>query len=163
MMALLKFLAALIVLAVLGATLWYVREVQDRVAVPQLEASELLERMSDTDGAEINPGDLAFERAVWKRYRRALEARIRRCRAHQSDVSNLGQPDGEMVPDPIHYRASERRAAIPERGAVDAEEGTGMAQPTAAFPPLPPILTLILHECRRDSRRIPAYIRQPPR
>ena len=64
MMALLKFLAAVIVLAVLGATIWYVREVRDQVAVPQLEASELLDRMAEADGAEINPGDLAFERAV---------------------------------------------------------------------------------------------------
>jgi hypothetical protein len=64
MMALLKFLAAVIVMAVLGATFWYVREVRDRVAVPQLEASELLDRIAEADGAEINPGDLAFERAV---------------------------------------------------------------------------------------------------
>lgn len=64
MMALLKFLATLVVFAVLGATCWYVREVRDRVAVPQLEDSELLEQMATGEGAEINPGDLAFERAV---------------------------------------------------------------------------------------------------
>lgn len=64
MMALLKFLATVVVLVVLGGTVLYVREVRDRVAVPQLEASELLDQMAEADGAEINPGDLAFERAV---------------------------------------------------------------------------------------------------
>ena len=64
MMALIKFLAAMVVLAVLVVTALYVLEVRSRVAEPQLEASELQEQLRSAEGAEINPGDLAFERSI---------------------------------------------------------------------------------------------------
>ena len=66
MMALLKFLAALVVFAVSGChRVWYVREVRDRVAVPQLEDARVAGADARRGEAEeVEPGDLAFERAV---------------------------------------------------------------------------------------------------
>jgi LysM repeat protein len=58
MMAIIKALAAVLVLAVLTATAWYVREVKAQVATPQLAALPV-------DPVEdVEPGDIAFERAV---------------------------------------------------------------------------------------------------
>lgn len=59
MMAVIKALAAVVVLAVLAATAWYVKKVKDEVAVPQLKALPAVEEVD-----EVEPGDIAFERAV---------------------------------------------------------------------------------------------------
>lgn len=58
MMGVIKALAAIIVLAILAVTAWYVREVKAQVAVPQLDTLPVEEE------AKVEPGDLAFERAV---------------------------------------------------------------------------------------------------
>ena len=63
-MVVIKLFAAIAVLGVLGATAWYVKEVKDQVAVPRLEAARLLERMESDGPSEVEPVDLAFQRAV---------------------------------------------------------------------------------------------------
>jgi hypothetical protein len=60
MMAVIKAFAAVLVLAVLLATAWYVREVKAQVTTPHLES------LPDEQSEEIEPGDIAFERAVEK-------------------------------------------------------------------------------------------------
>ena len=63
-MIVIKLFAALVVLGILGATAWYVKEVKDRVAVPQMEAAQLLASMETDSPEEVEPGDLAFQRAI---------------------------------------------------------------------------------------------------
>ncbi len=58
MMAVIKVLAALIVLGVLGATAILVEKLREETAVPQLETTE-----STDEVPTVDPGELAFERA----------------------------------------------------------------------------------------------------
>jgi hypothetical protein len=58
MMAVFKALAAVVVLAVLAATAWYVKLVKEEVATPHLEA------MPPAPVVEVEPEDIAFDRAV---------------------------------------------------------------------------------------------------
>lgn len=59
MMAIIKVLAALVVLAILGATYWLVDELRSEATVPQLETT----LADDPEGPAVEPGELAFERA----------------------------------------------------------------------------------------------------
>jgi len=60
MMAVIKMLAALVMMAVLGATVWLVSELRSEAVVPRLEAVEVT-----GEGAPlVDPGELAFERAA---------------------------------------------------------------------------------------------------
>jgi len=63
-MVVIKFFAAIAVLGILGATAWYVKEVKERVATPRLEEARLLDKMESDGPAEVEPSDLAFQRAV---------------------------------------------------------------------------------------------------
>ena len=63
-MTVIKVLAALAVLAVLGATAWFVKGILDEIADPQLEAKHLRESLESAQLPDVEPDELAFQRAV---------------------------------------------------------------------------------------------------
>ena len=62
--SIIKFLAVVIVLAVLLATIWYVMEIRREVGIVHLNAPSLEKSLESGDLPDVEPGDMAFQRAV---------------------------------------------------------------------------------------------------
>ena len=62
--SILKFFAAVAVLGVLLATAWYVMEIRKEVGVFHLDAVSLEESLESDELPDVEPGDLAFQRAI---------------------------------------------------------------------------------------------------
>ncbi|NNC89116.1 MAG: LysM peptidoglycan-binding domain-containing protein [Akkermansiaceae bacterium] len=63
-MTFIKVLATLAVLAVLGAAAWFVKGILDEIASPQLGASHLRESLESAQLPDVEPDELAFQRAI---------------------------------------------------------------------------------------------------
>ncbi|MDP0490918.1 MAG: LysM peptidoglycan-binding domain-containing protein [Verrucomicrobiota bacterium JB023] len=59
-----KGLAALIVLTVMGATVWWVWKVNRDIATVELESTVMLDRLESKELPDVEPGDRAFQRAI---------------------------------------------------------------------------------------------------
>lgn len=63
-MTVIKILAALVVLAVLGTTAWFVNGILGEITEPQLEAQRLRDSLESAQLPDVEPDELAFGRAV---------------------------------------------------------------------------------------------------